>query len=155
MANPRETPAGDPVDNLTLRQLIDYPDALLGEDSVSGRVNGERQNNEFVAGEDEIENAAAVLHGISSPARQVNMAPATRNNPRTGNSNTEDDDDVVVETVDDDFSINHVEGNEDLRELIRFYLQAMKLAKALNIGDDTTDTNGVSFDKDCLESTPY
>ena len=23
----------------------------------------------------------------------------------------------------------------------------MKLAKALNIGDDTTDTNGVSFDK--------
>ena len=24
-----------------------------------------------------------------------------------------------------DFSINHVEGSEDLRELIRFYLQAM------------------------------
>ena len=45
-----------------------------------------------------------------------------------------------------DFVINHLEGTEDLRELIRFYQQAMKLGVQLGFGDDTTETNGASFD---------
>ena len=151
MADSSETPENRRVNNLTLRQLIDDPDILLCEGSVSDSVEGARQNNDFGVEDEEIGHAACVLTDISSPVHRLNMARGTRSNSgRTDTNETEENNDnFVVETVEED--------SEDEEEFSDPPVRVFRNSEA-DAFDNSYDTDGdegpvnkTTQEEECLE----